>query len=344
MSILTKAKELQTSQKEIQDQIKKLLQQQSQNQKSQGQQSQQQGQGQQQPGSGQPGQQGQGQMPGQGQGQGNQPGQGSGQGQPGGQGGQAGQTGSGQGNRRENLPHVIDDHGVWHADGQSQEDTRMAVQNALSQAMDETIRQYGEGSVPASIRNMINESLKPPKIDWRKVLTNYIGRKISFERASTRKRPNRRLGLIAPGKTAKQGPKTLFAVDCSGSVADEEYLEIMSEIKEALKNFPEKCEMLFFDWTVFKEKIKLNTMKKIPSRPLQGGTSFQPVMDYARESKPDLLIVLTDGEAPTPTKPGCPVLWVIIGGRDNPELFGKRIVIDKKDMKKVSKMAGSNKI
>jgi predicted metal-dependent peptidase len=118
----------------------------------------------------------------------------------------------------------------------------------------------------------------------------------------------------------------------------------MAEIKEALKNFPEKCEMIFFDWTVFKEKIKLNSMKKIPSRPLQGGTSFQPVMDYARESKPDLLIVLTDGEAPTPTKPGCPVLWVIIGGRDNPELFGKRIVVDKKDLKKVSKMAGSNKI
>jgi predicted metal-dependent peptidase len=333
MSIVTKAKELQSAQKELQDKIKQLLQQQSQNQKSSGQQQSQQpqGQGQQQPGNGQ-GQQGP-----QGSGQGQNQGQGQGQGQP--------QSGQGAGgNRRENLPHVIDNHEVWHDNGQSQEDTRMAVQNALSQAMDETIRQYGEGSVPASIRNMINESLKPPKVDWRKVLTNYIGRKISFERSSTRKRPNRRLGLIAPGKTAKQGPKTLFAVDCSGSVADEEYLEIMAEIKEALKNFPEKCEMIFFDWTVFKEKIKLNSMKKIPSRPLQGGTSFQPVMDYARESKPDLLIVLTDGEAPTPTKPGCPVLWVIIGGRDNPELFGKRIVVDKKDLKKVSKMAGSNKI
>lgn len=343
MSIVTKAKELQNAQKELQDQIKKLLQQQSQSQQSSGQQSQQQqGQGQQQPGQGQQGQQqgqgGQGQQ--QGQGQGNQQGQGQGSGSQ--QSGQPGQGGAG--NRRENLPHVIDNHEVWHDNGQTQEDTRMAVQNALSQAMDETIRQYGEGSVPASIRNMINESLKPPKVDWRKVLTNYIGRKISFERSSTRKRPNRRLGLVAPGKTAKQGPKTLFAVDCSGSVADEEYLEIMSEIKEALKNFPEKCEMLFFDWTVFKEKIKINTMKKIPARPLQGGTSFQPVMDYAREAKPDLLIVLTDGEAPTPTKPGCPVLWVIIGGRDNPELFGKRIVIDKKDLKKVSKMAGSNKI
>lgn len=165
--------------------------------------------------------------------------------------------------------------------------------------------------------------------------------KISFERSSTRKRPNRRLGLVAPGKTAKQGPKTLFAVDCSGSVSDDEYLEIMGEIKEALKNFPEKCEMLFFDWTVFKEKIKLNTMKKVPRRPLQGGTSFQPVIDYAKEMKPDLLIILTDGEAPTPTKPGFPVLWVILGGRDNPNLFGKRIVIDPKDLKKVSKAVGA---
>lgn len=330
MSILTKAAELQKSQKEIQDKIKELLQQSQNSQQQQQQSGDQQGQkpqqGQQQPGQGQQqgqGSNGQGQQSGQG---GNQPGQGSG-------------TGS---SRRENLPHVLDNHEVWRSDGQTQEDTRMAVQNALSQAMEETIRQYGEGSVPASIRNMLNDALKPPKVDWRKVLTNYIGRKISFERASTRKRPNRRLGLIAPGKTAKQGPKTLFAVDCSGSVGDDEYLEIMSEIKEALKNFPEKCEMLFFDWTVFKEKIKINTMKKVPRRPLQGGTSFQPVIDYAKENKPDLLIILTDGEAPTPTKPGCPVLWVIIGGTDNPNLFGKRIVVDKKDVKKISKTVGSH--
>lgn len=238
---------------------------------------------------------------------------------------------------------MLDNHEVWQSDGQTQEETRMTVQNALSSAMDEAIRQYGEGSVPASIRNMLQEALKPAKVNWRKILTNYIGRKISFERSSTRKRPNRRLGLVAPGKTSKQGPKTLFAVDCSGSVSDEEYLEIMGEIKEALKNFPEKCEMLFFDWTVFKEKIKLNSMKKVPRRPLQGGTSFQPVIDYAKEMKPDLLIILTDGEAPTPTKPGFPVLWVILGGRDNPELFGKRIVIDPKDLKKVSKTVGSHK-
>jgi predicted metal-dependent peptidase len=330
MSILTKTSELQKSQKELQDKIKQMLEQ---SQSSQSNSSNSQDNNQQQQAGGQ------GQQP--------QQSQGSGQGQQsqGSQSGQGQQQGSGTGSgtsRRENLPHVIDNHEVWRSDGQSQEDTRMAVQNALARAMEETIRQYGEGSVPASIRNMINEALKPPKVDWRKVLSNYIGRKISFDRSSTRKRPNRRLGLVAPGKTAKQGPKTLFAVDCSGSVADEEYLEIMSEIKEALKNFPEKCEMIFFDWVVFKEKIKLNSIKKIPARPLHGGTSFQPVMDYTKEAKPDLLIVLTDGEAPTPTKPGCPVLWVIIGGRDNPELFGKRIVIDRKDLKKVSKALGSH--
>lgn len=335
MKILQKAAEIQNAQKELQEQIKTMLQQQN-NEGSQGQESSDQPSGDQGQGDGQPGpgnpsgegnQSGAGGMPG----NGNTPG---GNQQPG-----SGQPGSGT-SRRENLPHVLDNHEGWQADGQTQEDTRMAVQNALSRAMEDTIRQYGEGSVPASIRNMLNEALKPPKVDWRKVLSNYIGRKISFERSSTRKRPNRRLGLLAPGKTAKQGPKTLFAVDCSGSVSDEEYLEIMSEIKEALKNFPDKCDMIFFDYVVFKDKIKLNAMKKIPQRPLQGGTSFQPVMDYAREMKPDLLIMLTDGEAPTPTKPGCPVLWVIIG-RDNPDLFGKRIVIDKKDVKKVSKTLGA---
>lgn len=322
--LLERTKELQESQKSLQEQIKKMLSQQ-QNQQSSGgssQQDQQQQQGNQ---GGQSPQGGNGQQ--QGQNGSGQPQQGQGQGQ--------------SGNRRENLPHVLDNHEVWSSDGQTQEDTRMTVQNALNSAMEESIRQYGEGSVPASIRNMLAEALKPAKVNWRKVLSNYIGRKISFERSSTRKRPNRRLGLVAPGKTAKQGPKTLFAVDCSGSVSDDEYLEIMGEIKEALKNFPEKCEMLFFDWNIFKDKIKINAMKKVPRRPLQGGTNFQPVIDYAKEMKPDLLIILTDGEAPTPTKPQFPVLWVIIGGRDNPNLFGKRITIDPKDMKKISKVKGS---
>ena len=323
MNLLEKALDIQKQQKEIQEQLKSLLkEQEQQNQQQQNQQQKDSGDGQD-----QPQQQGQGE----GQGQGEQQSQS--------QGGQR-QQGSGS-NRRENLPHVIDNHEVWRSDGQTQEETKMAVQAALNEAMDEARRQYGEGSIPANIKNMLNEALKPAKINWRKVLSNYIGRKISFEKSSTRKRPNRRLGLIAPGKTLKLGPKTLFAVDCSGSVNDHEYLEIMAEVDEALKTFPEKCEMLFFDWEVFKDKLKLNSLKKIPRRPLNGGTNFQPVINYAKEYKPDLLIILTDGEAAIPTKPQFPVLWVIIGGRDNPNLFGKRIVIDPKDLKKVSKALGA---
>lgn len=325
--LLTKTKEIQKSQKEIQDKLKEALIQQMKNQQQSGG-----------SGGGQQGQQQQSQgQPQNGQGNGNQQQQGQGNGS------QQGQNGSqsGQGsNRRQNLPHVLDNHEVWSSDGQTQEDTKMTVQTALNNAMEESSRTYGEGSIPASLREMLAEALKPAKVNWRKVLSNYIGRKISFERSSTRKRPNRRMGLLAPGKTAKQGPKTLFAVDCSGSVSDNEYLEIMGEIKEALKNFPEKCDMLFFDWSVFKEKIQLNSMKKIPKRPLQGGTNFQPVIDYAMENKPDLLIILTDGEAPTPTKPPFPVLWVIIGRKDNTNLFGKRIVIDPNDLKKISKVKG----
>jgi len=321
MNLLEKALDIQKQQKEIQDQLKSLLKEQE-NQSQQQQQSQQKDSG----GEGQkPDQQGQGQ----GEGDGNNPSQGNQR-----------QSGSGS-NRRENLPHVIDNHEVWRSDGQTQEETKMAVQAALNEAMDEARRQYGEGSIPANIKNMLNEALKPAKVNWRKILSNYIGRKISFERSSTRKRPNRRLGLIAPGKTLKLGPKTLFAVDCSGSVNDHEYLEIMSEVDEALKCFPEKCEMMFFDWEVFKEKLKLNSLKKLPRRPLNGGTNFQPVINYAKEYKPDLLIILTDGEAPVPTKPPFPVLWVIIGAKDNPALFGKRIVIDPKDLKKVSKALGA---
>lgn len=322
-------KDLQSKQKDIQTKIFDLLQ----KMEKQQQQQQSQGQGQNQPQQGQQGnQQGQGQ---------NQQGDGSQQGQQQGQGQGQGQPQAGQGSMdRNNSPHVIDNHEIWRTGSQNPEDTRLTVQATISKATDDCIRQYGEGSIPDAIRNMINETLKPAKVNWKKVLQNYIGRKISFERASTRTRPNRRLGLKASGKKAQQGPKTLFAVDCSGSVSDAQYLEIMSEVKDALKNFPDKCDMVFFDYEMYKDKIKIGSMKQIPRRPLCGGTSFEPVMKYTREFKPDLLIVLTDGEAPTPSKPDCPVLWIILGGRDNPSLFGKRIVIDPNANKKVHKSLG----
>lgn len=255
--------------------------------------------------------------------------------------GQGGSGGNGEEEEDDGYegPRVLDNHEMWRTGSDDPEDQKMTLQNALNQAKEDCIRQYGPDSIPNNIKEMLNETLKAPRINWEKILRQFIGRKMSFDKAATRKRPNRRLGLKSPGKTHKMGPRTLFAVDCSGSVRDEEYLKIMAEIVGAAKHYPDKVDTIFFD-TELSELSKLGAVKKIPRRPFQGGTDFQPVIDFAIEYKPDLLIILTDGAAPTPTKPNCPVLWVIIGGSDNPKLYGQRIVVDDNSNKKISKTIG----
>lgn len=237
-------------------------------------------------------------------------------------------------------PRVLDNHELWQTGTDDPEDQKMTLQNVLNQAKEDCIRQYGSDSIPLNVLEMLDQTLAPARVSWEKLLRQFIGRKMSFERAGTRKRPNRRLGLKALGKTFKQGPKTLFAVDCSGSVSDDMYLKIMGEIKGASKNFPDKVDTIFFD-TQVSGVTPLGQTQKMPRRQFSGGTNFQPVIDFAIEYKPDLLIILTDGVAPIPTKPSCPVLWAIIG-TDNPNLYGLRIVIpDDADTKKVSKTLGS---
>jgi predicted metal-dependent peptidase len=314
-----------------------------------GQQGQSQGQQGQNPSEGQgEGQEGSGEGNGQKEGEGQQQGQGSGKGQekkctcPQDHSGQ-GQQGQGQGDR--SKMRVMDDHSYWESGIQDEDMVKQAIKSWVESAREETIRKHGSGSIPRELLDKLEDLLKEKVVDWRRVVKNFIGRKITFDVESTRKRPNRRLGLKATGKKFKPGPGILFATDCSGSVGNHEYLIFLSEAVNATKLFREKAKMLFFDWDLLKDKkgepliYKLGDQKKLPQRPMQGGTNFQPVIDYANKVKPDLLVIFTDGEAPAPTKANCPVLWVICGGRDNPELKGKRLLLPKEwDKKKVSKM------
>lgn len=303
--------EQQKAQQEIEDALNKLedinkKQQQRQQQKQQGQ-----------------GQQGQGQP---------QDGQGSGQGNG---------QGVGQGNGEDESPQVMDSHDMWHTSPASPEEQKMSLGNVLSQAIADAERQFGYNSVPMELRQMMEKTMAKPKVNWRTVVRNYYGRCLVNDQVYSRKKPNRKFGYLAPGKSQKFGPKIIVAADCSGSVADAEYMEFMTEFLGIAGEIAEKVEMIFFDTKVFDQKLMLDAnMKKIPPRPLSGGTDFQCVIDYANDRKPDLLIVLTDGAAPTPTKPKYPTLWAICGGRDNPALFGKRVLIELESNRQNTKILG----
>ena len=246
-----------------------------------------------------------------------------------GKGGGKGEKGSGKpGEGQSEGPHVMDDHDIWDTGVTDTELVDKAIDEAIERAVEDTVRNRGAGHVPQNIKDMIEASKKKNQVPWYEVFHAFIGRKMTFNKSFTRKRPSRRLGLLSAGKTMAMGPKILFGTDVSGSVSDKAYSVLLAEAIYATQYFPEKVDMFFFDWEIFKDEVKLGDQKEIPKRPGHGGTNFEPVMQYALDKKPDLLIILTDGGAPAPTTdPQCPVLWVIVGGEDNPKLQGERIVL-----------------
>ena len=61
----------------------------------------------------------------------------------------------------------------------------------------------------------------------------------------------------------------------------------------------------------------------------RGGTKIDPVMEWAKENKPDWLIVFTDGCFSAPTiNPKVPVIWNIHGNKGWTAPFGKVIHIE----------------
>ena len=230
----------------------------------------------------------------------------------------------------------MDDHDVWETGTADEEKARQAIEQAVERAIEDTERNKGAGHVPRQARELMEAMRKRQQVPWEQLFASYIGRKVTFNRSYTRKRPSRRLGLLSAGKMNSMGPEILFMTDVSGSVSDNEYSRVLTEAVHATRQFPDKVSMAFFDWEVFKDEVKLGDQKTIPRRPGNGGTNFEAAFVYAAKRKPDLLIVLTDGECgPPSTNPGCPVMWVITG-EDNPVLPGLRILLPPDDSQKAT--------
>ncbi len=228
----------------------------------------------------------------------------------------------------------MDQHGTKPNDDDKGSSEEVELSNEVKEKIVEKLvgqaKAEAEAVKPGSTPNHINEELtnnliEQAKINWKNALKTYIGKHFSNDKDSTRNRPNRRLGLSAAGKRSVEYPKLLIAVDQSGSITNDMIAEFFNEIKAILNNGKDKTEVAFFD-TEVAHSIVLNKFKTMPKRYANGGTDFQPVIEYANKKRPDLLIMFTDGEAPNPMNAKMPLLWVITGAK-NEELKGKKIYL-----------------
>ena len=178
------------------------------------------------------------------------------------------------------------------------------------------------------------DKLQEPKVDWKKILNNFIQERTCDYSFSPPDRRYEDTGFFLPDFNEKEfvSRDILFMVDTSGSVDDDSLAVVYSEIKGAIEQFSGKLsgKLGFFDAGV-KEPLPFSSvndlLRIIPYG--GGGTDFRPIFDYVRnhyyDELPACIVIFTDGFGPYPQENetlGIPVLWLLNNFEITPP-FGK---------------------
>jgi predicted metal-dependent peptidase len=185
------------------------------------------------------------------------------------------------------------------------------------------------GKMSAGLERLVGEVLKP-KVDWRDVLRRFVDKCRNDQRSFAR--PNRRFigqGLYLPSISGEALGEIAFAIDCSGSIGQEEIDQFAAEIHAVKEEGnPVAIHTIYFDSEV-SHYAKFTRDDDLHIEPHGGGgTAFSPVFEYMREHaiEPVACIFLTDlycddfGDAPE-----YPVLWVSTHADEAP--FGEVVMM-----------------
>lgn len=153
--------------------------------------------------------------------------------------------------------------------------------------------------------NYIAKGLRPPVVDWRKVLRNAATNACQEKRKgqddytySRRSRRYSRGKYIFPGMVSYV-PSIRFAIDTSGSMSENEYQKALSEIEGVLRTTKSKIECVCVD-TETSEIMKVKNVKEI-AKNLRGGggtdmgAALTQIAKEKPRERPDILVIATDG-------------------------------------------------
>ncbi len=185
------------------------------------------------------------------------------------------------------------------------------------------------GKYSAANERLVMEILHP-KVDWRDVLTRFMVKCRTDLRSWSR--PNRRYlsqGLYLPSIAGETLGELVLAIDCSGSIGENELSQFAAEISNIKEDHDPECiHLVYFDAKVV-HYDKCGREDELDIRPHGGGgTAFSPVFRFIESEgiDPVVCVFLTDlccsdfGDAPN-----YPVLWVSTYDRDAP--FGEVILM-----------------
>jgi len=192
------------------------------------------------------------------------------------------------------------------------------------------------GSIPGSIRDLINE-IRDSKIPWEEFV--FTTMQTRFPDDYSYRRPNKKYldqGLYMPTVESTRIKRLAFAFDTSGSVSRDELITFFSESNFLIEHFrPESVLLMSADYEVA-EVIELEEGETIADGfwfKGGGGTCFRPVFNYIEENdlEIDQLIYFSDmyvNKHNFPDKhPDYDVIWVSTGANYNVP-FGEIVMVN----------------
>ena len=205
-----------------------------------------------------------------------------------------------------------------------QEVQEQEIQRAMRQGEIMRRKRQGMGS---SDQSGVFGDLLQPKVDWRRVLRDFITETCAGRDESSWRKPNRRfLGddVYMPSMTSTTITELVVLFDTSGSCfGGSEMALFVSEVKAIIEDIrPTKTHVLYVDTAVaghqtFEDgQFAVQTLKPRGG----GGTDLPVAFDYLSDQRihPQAMVVLTDGYTPFGTAPEYPVLWAMTSNISSP--------------------------
>jgi len=181
------------------------------------------------------------------------------------------------------------------------------------------------GNLPSELTRAIDDLINP-QLPWHVYLQNYLSTKTKDDYSW--KKPNRRYTEYMPSRYSEGIGNVIVAIDTSGSITREDLTFILSEIQYIKDTFNiSKLTLISCDSSIHNiHEVEMgDSLLDLPFNG-GGGTDIQPILDYAQENDPTVVIYFTDGYMNLRvTPPSYDFLWVIYNNPDFIAPFGSAV-------------------
>ena len=202
----------------------------------------------------------------------------------------------------------------------------------------------GIGSLPSTVRRLIEEQRRPPKLNWRALLYSEVERalnRVPGDESVARTRLARYSAWQKPLQKLQREEATLslaVIVDTSGSMGSAELSTALDEVGGILRRSPrltnDSIQFLSVDTMVHTHETVRDAKQAAQALAGGGGTDMMEGVRWLAEDKssePDVVIVLTDGMTHIPDRNPYrrkgihSVIFVVIGPRAQAQAISRGI-------------------